>query len=77
YIIAHAAKFVRPGSRRVHSTSTPDLPNVAFMTAGNRLVIIVLNDSQSRLTFNIEAAGAYMHSTLSAGAVGTYIWQLE
>ena len=33
YIIAHASKFVRPGSVRVGSSVVPALPNVAFVTA--------------------------------------------
>ena len=32
YIIAHAAKFVRPGSVRIASNMLPTLPNVAFRT---------------------------------------------
>lgn len=77
YIIAHAAKFVRPGSQRIYSTMTPELPNVAFKTTGGRFVIIVLNDANSKKTFNIRADDKVMHSTLSSGAVGTYIWQVD
>jgi O-glycosyl hydrolase len=74
YIIAHASKFVRPGSRRIGSTTTATLPNVAFKTVDDRIVIIVLNDSQSEKAFNIIVGEEAIHSSLSAGAVGTYVW---
>jgi glucosylceramidase len=74
YIIAHAAKFVRPGSIRVHSTVTADLPNVAFQTPDGRIVIIVLNNSNSDLSFNVIIEDKSFYSSLSSGAVGTYIW---
>jgi glucosylceramidase len=77
YIIAHASKFVRPGSRRIYSTTTPDFPNVAFKTADDRIVIIVLNNGNSEESFNILVNDKAIHSRLSAGAVGTYVWQVE
>ncbi|MBN1895451.1 glucosylceramidase, partial [bacterium] len=74
YIIAHASKFVRPGSQRIYSTDDGYLPNVAFLTTDGRIVVIVLNDGGSEQAFNISAVGKTFHSSLAAGAVGTYIW---
>ena len=74
YIIAHASKFVRPGSRRIDSSATPTLPNVAFKTPENRIVVIVLNNGDSEESFNILLGDEAIHSKLSAGAVGTYVW---
>jgi hypothetical protein len=48
--------------------------NVAFKTVDDRIVIIVLNDSQSEEAFNIIVGDEAIHSSLSAGAVGTYVW---
>lgn len=76
YIIAHASKFVRPGSQRIYSTTTPAFPNVAFKTADNHIVIIVLNNGNSEESFNILVDDEAIHSSLSAGAVGTYVWQI-
>ena len=75
YIIAHAAKFVRPGSVRIASNELPSLPNVAFKTPDGRKVLIVLQDGQSSQPFNIREGGKLVTSTLPAGAVGTYVWQ--
>ncbi|HQU74556.1 MAG TPA: glycoside hydrolase family 30 beta sandwich domain-containing protein, partial [Calditrichia bacterium] len=71
----HAAKFVRPGSRRISSTSNGDLPNVAFLTPDGAAVIIVLNNGGSPASFNIVMGNKAIHSQLNAGAVGTYVWR--
>jgi glucosylceramidase len=74
YIIAHAAKFVRPGSVRIASNTLPTLPNVAFQTPERRRVLIVLNNSQERQTFNISYQGKVATSVLNGNAVGTFVW---
>lgn len=73
YIIAHAAKFVRPGSKRVESNLLPGLPNVAFVNPHGKLVLIVYNDDSSSRSFNVAFGKKAVSSTLNAGAVGTYV----
>lgn len=72
YIIAHASKFVRPGSVRVESNMVDGLPNVAFETPDGSIVIIVLNASDSNKTFTIRIGDKKVKSSLQAGATGTY-----
>ncbi len=74
YAIAHAAKFVRPGSVRVASTDSASLPNVAFRTADGRHVLIVVNDAQAEQTFEIRFRGNAARAALAAGAAATYVW---
>ncbi|SFH05558.1 glycoside hydrolase family 30 protein [Pontibacter chinhatensis] len=74
YIIAHASKFVRPGSVRVQSNELKELPNVAYKTPDGKTVLIVLNDSEYRQRFNIRHHGKVVATKLNAGAVGTYVW---
>jgi glucosylceramidase len=74
YIIAHAAKFVRPGSVRIASNTLPTLPNVAFETPDRRHVLIVLNNGQTRQTFNILHQGKLATPALNSNAVGTFVW---
>jgi len=74
YILAHCAKFVRPGSVRVASNMAPSLPNVAFKTPSGKMVLIVLNDSRSAQDFNIRFKGRSVVITLDRNAVGTYVW---
>lgn len=74
YVIAHAAKFARPGSVRISSGNNLPLPNVAFKTPENKIVLIVLNDTDSKRSFNISYNGNTMAGSLNAGAVATYVW---
>ena len=74
YIIAHASKFVRPGSVRVATNLPGDLPNVAFKTPAGRKVLIVLNSGSTLRTFNIGYKGQLASTLLYGGSVGTYIW---
>ena len=74
YIVAHASKFVRPGSVRVASTTPNKLPNVCFKAPGGERVLVVLNDNTGPQTFNIRQNGQQVAATLQAGAVGTYVW---
>ncbi|OCX52497.1 glucosylceramidase [Mucilaginibacter sp. PPCGB 2223] len=75
YAMAHASKFVRPGSVRVASDIPAGLPNVVFKTPDNKKVLIVANTGQTAQTFNIGYGLNYATATLNAGAVATYIWQ--
>jgi glucosylceramidase len=74
YIVAHASKFVRPGSVRISSTIPAALPNVAFKTPDDKKVLIVLNDGNGPRVFKIHSGGKEAVTYLEAGAVGTYIW---
>ncbi len=74
YIVAHAAKYVRPGSVRIASNSDENLPNVAFRTPDNRIVLIVLNNSKTDQAFTIDSKGKQLHASLHAGAIATYVW---
>ncbi|MEW6652082.1 MAG: glycoside hydrolase family 30 beta sandwich domain-containing protein [Bacteroidota bacterium] len=73
YIIAHASKFIRPGSVRIASTYLNNLPNAAFKTPDGRTVLLVLNDTQSVQIFKIKAGTNTYSSILNAGSVGTYV----
>ncbi len=74
YIIAHAAKFVRPGSIRIASNMVVGLPNVAFITPNGKNALIVLNNSTATRVFNIVSKNKQQSCQLAAGAVATFIW---
>jgi glucosylceramidase len=74
YILAHSAKFVRPGSVRIATNVPGNLPNVAFKTPGGSKILIVVNTSDSQKTFYLKFRSEAVQLTLNSGAVGTYIW---
>jgi len=74
YIVAHASKFVSPGSVRIGSNIAGNFYNAAFKTPGGKKVLIVENDGTSEASFNIRFNGQWATSSLAGGAVGTYVW---
>jgi glucosylceramidase len=74
YIMAHAAKFVTPGSVRIATNLSGNLQNVAFKRPDGKKVLIVLNDSNALQNFNIQFNGKIATSTLAVGSVATYVW---
>jgi glucosylceramidase len=73
YVIAHASKFVRPGSVRIYSNEIQGLPNVAFTTPNGETVIIVLNDTQNKQVFAITLGESFISTQLEPGAMATYL----
>ena len=74
YIIAHAARFVRPGSVRMESSSKDVYPNVVFRTPTGKMVAIVLNNTRTAGDFRLQYKGMSVNRNLPAGAVATYVW---
>ena len=75
YVIAHAAKFVRPGSVKIYSDQQTSLANVAFLTPAGYIVLIALNDGAESRSFTIQFQGKNAVATLPANAVATYVWR--
>jgi len=75
YIIAHAAKFVRPNSIRIGTNIVSGLPNVAFQRQEDKKnVLIVVNENNSgQQTFQIQCNGKVYDTSLNGGSVGTYV----
>lgn len=73
YIIAHASKFVRPGSVRVESNLIDGLPNVAYKTLNGGITAIIQNTSKTDKTIDVNAGNKTKTITLKAGAVATLV----
>ncbi|GAB5410784.1 MAG: glucosylceramidase [Balneolaceae bacterium] len=74
YIIAHASKFVRPGSFRIESNEVSGLPNVAFKTPEEKVVLIVLNDSSESKQVDLSIDGELYSISLVGGSVVTIVF---
>lgn len=75
YIVAHASKFVRPGSVRIESNILKDLNNVSFITPTGEKVVIVINNGSATKTFSIGYGKKVLPAHLKPGAVCTYVWK--
>ncbi len=74
YVIAHASKFVDPGSIRIDSSVIPEIPNVAFLRPDGKKVLIALNDSSNPISFKIKEKETWIEASLNPGATGTWVW---
>lgn len=78
YIVAHMAKFIRPGAIRVATISTNSgLLATGFVNdnnSGNAKTLVVYNNKQTNQTFNIKYNGQIATVTLKKKSVGTYVW---
>jgi len=75
YIIAHAAKFVPPGSVRIHSNSTKNVESVAFLTPKGNTILILLNNGAAIESLNIAKNKQWVNLTLNAGSVATIVFK--
>jgi glucosylceramidase len=74
YIVAHASRFIPPGSVRIQSNWSDELPNVAFITPSGEKVMIVLNEQKHVTPFTIVSNGRRIALEQPAESVVTYIW---
>lgn len=74
YIVAHSSKFVPPGSVRIESNYSSEFPNVAYKTPNDKIVVLVLNNSDVQNTLNVNVQREPITVTMPAGAVATFIW---
>jgi glucosylceramidase len=74
YLMAHSARFIRPGAVRVHSSEVDALPNVACLTPDARMVMVVMNDGNGPRRFRIRHQGAYATLELGVGDIATLRW---
>jgi glucosylceramidase len=78
YYIGHFSKFIRPGARRIISSSTLDeLQSTAFLNRDGTIAVVVLNTSENPETFVLWLDGraarteSPAHSILSMVVEGT------
>lgn len=74
YIITQVSKFIPAGSIRIQSNTSLDVQNVAFKTPDEKIVVIVLNNTDTQKSFNINVSKEPISMVLPAGSVGTLIW---
>jgi glucosylceramidase len=78
YALAHAARFVRPGARRVASSvmgGGPPLPNIAFRNPDSSRALIACNPDVKRpARLALRWRGQQATTTLPPGAVVTLTW---
>lgn len=71
YVIAHASKFIPPGSVRIASSEVPGIASVTFKTPEGKIVLLLMNDSGKIQKVGIKAAEQQVQLELQSGLVAT------
>lgn len=75
YALAHASRFVRPGARRIASTSgMGGLDTVAFRNTDGGIALLVANPAASARAFSVRLGTSAFAYTLPASSVATFVW---
>lgn len=74
YYIGHFSKFIRPGAKRiVSSSSSDDLLTTAFLNPDGSIAVVVLNLTDAPEDFNLWMNGKAAHNTSLAHSIMTFV----
>ena len=74
YYIGHFSKFVRPGARRIVSSSNRDwLQTTAFRNADGKLAVVVMNESDKKQDFQLWMQGQAAPATSLPHSIMTFV----
>jgi glucosylceramidase len=74
YYIGHFSKFIRPGAKRIISSSTTDkLLTTAFLNPDGKIAVVVLNLSDQALPFSLWLAGKSVKNVSPAHSIMTLV----
>lgn len=77
YFIAHASKFVRPGSVRIASNAPEGLPNVAFLRPDGGVVLLLYNPADTIVSIDIIWEGKRAQTELPPESAATLVWGID
>jgi glucosylceramidase len=81
YTLGHLARFVRPGAKRIASTSfgttgwNGQIMDAAFRNRDGTTALVVHNENDDPRTFAVAEGGYAFDYTLPGGAVATFTWR--
>ncbi|WP_297793730.1 glycoside hydrolase family 30 beta sandwich domain-containing protein [uncultured Eudoraea sp.] len=75
YIIAHASKFVAPGSVRIDSNQGDNILNVAYNTPDNKTVVLLQNKKNETVVIELHKEDEKLIITMGAKEIATLVWE--
>jgi glucosylceramidase len=74
YYIGHFSKFIRPGAKRIISSSTTDtLLTTAFLNTDGKIAVVILNLSDQAQPFNLWLDGKATKTSSPAHSIITMV----
>jgi glucosylceramidase len=75
YYIGHFSKFIRPGAKRVSSASSRSpLLTTAFLNTDGKLAVVVMNQTDTKVTYNLCIGGNAAVIDIPAHAIQTLVF---
>lgn len=76
YYLGHFSKFIRPGAKRIISSSNRDkLLTTAFINPDGKMAVVVMNKSDDKLVYNLWIDGKAAETTSLPHSISTFIIQ--
>jgi glucosylceramidase len=74
YYLGHFSKFIKPGAKRIGSASSRDkVATTAFINPDGKIAVVVLNQSDEKLTYNLWMGGNAAATTSLPHSISTLI----
>ncbi len=74
YVLAHFSKYIRPGAVRIGVAESPEsLMVTAFRNPDGRIVVALLNQSESEVEYAVTLDGRQIDTAIAPSAVQTLI----
>jgi glucosylceramidase len=75
YYIGHFSKFIRPGAKRIISSSNREiLQTTAFQNADGKIVVVVMNSSDTKLPYRLWINGKAAETVSQAHSITTLVF---
>lgn len=74
YYISHLAKYIKPGSRRIHFNKfSENISVAAFKNPDKSVIIVLLNKTNQSIEYNLCYQQYVFHDNLDSHAIVTFI----
>ena len=74
YYISHFAKYIKPGSNRIHFNKfSENISVTAFKNPDKSVIIILLNKSDHNIEYNLCYNKYVLHDNLDSHAIVTFV----
>ena len=74
YYIGHFSKFIRPGAKRIVSSSSTDkLQTTAFLNPDGKIAVVVFNPNDQAMAFNLRLGGKAAKTSSPAHSIVTLV----
>lgn len=75
YYLGHFSRFIKPGAKRIISSSNRDiLQSTAFINPDGKTIILVLNTSENELAYKVWVKGKAADAVSAAHSIATLIF---